>query len=203
MNEQEFISTLAAIIGGKTAHAKAEAVFNAYGSPTELAKAEAEEIAARTGLTPAEAKRTAAAIELTRHFYRFSERKAKANDPAALFEVFAPLLVNRQQEQLAVCIMNAQHRPIKTEIIYKGTQDGQMVRISELFKLAITCNAYAIAVAHNHPTGDITESPEDVELTRDMVAAGKLLNIRVLDHLIIGSPYAYTSIRANRPDLWK
>lgn len=203
MKEQELIATLARIIGGKTAHAKAERIANAYGSAAELAKANPEELAARAGITQAEAERTAAAIELTRHFYRFSERKAEANDSGALFQIFAPLLANRQQEQLAVCIMNAKHRPIKTEILYKGTQDGQLARISELFKLAITCNAYAIAFAHNHPSGDIAESPEDIALTRGMVAAGKLLNIRVLDHLIIGSPYAYASIRANNPEIWK
>jgi DNA repair protein RadC len=71
-------------------------------------------------------------------------------------------------------------------VISQGSVNTSPVRIAEVFKAAIRENCAAIIVAHNHPSGDPTPSPEDVEVTRQLVAAGNLLDIEVLDHLIIG-----------------
>jgi DNA repair protein RadC len=70
--------------------------------------------------------------------------------------------------------------------VYIGSLNASMVRVGELFKEAIRRNSAALIVVHNHPSGDPTPSPEDVLVTREIIAAGKLLDIDVLDHLVIG-----------------
>jgi DNA repair protein RadC len=70
--------------------------------------------------------------------------------------------------------------------IYHGSLNSSMVRVGELFKPALQRNAAAILIAHNHPSADPTPSPEDVSVTRAIVQAGKLLDVSVLDHLVIG-----------------
>ncbi len=77
----------------------------------------------------------------------------------------------------------------------------RLCAVSEVFKLVVSKNANAVMVAHNHPSGDPTESPEDVNMTRAIIEAGKLLDIRVLDHVIIGLN-GFTSIRQKHPSLW-
>src|SRR5579871_7046008 len=71
-------------------------------------------------------------------------------------------------------------------VVYKGSLNSSVVRIGELFREAVKQNCAAIVVVHNHPSGDPTPSPEDIAITRDAVQAGKLLEIEVLDHLVIG-----------------
>jgi DNA repair protein RadC len=70
--------------------------------------------------------------------------------------------------------------------VYKGSVNSSQVRVGELFKDAIRTNSSAIIVVHNHPSGDPTPSPDDVAVTRAIVQAGKLLDIDVLDHMVIG-----------------
>jgi DNA repair protein RadC len=75
---------------------------------------------------------------------------------------------------------------LNIEKVYVGSLNSSMVRVGELFKPAIQRNAASIIVVHNHPSGDPTPSPEDIALTKSIVQAGKLLDIELLDHLVIG-----------------
>jgi DNA repair protein RadC len=90
------------------------------------------------------------------------------------------------QENLWIIILDTRNRLISTEKIYKGSLNSSMVRIGELFKPAIQRSAASIIIVHNHPSGDPTPSPEDITLTRAILQSGKLLDIEVLDHLVIG-----------------
>jgi len=76
---------------------------------------------------------------------------------------------------------------LDTVSVYRGSLNTSQVRVGELFKAAIRRNAAAIIVVHNHPSGDPTPSPDDIAVTRAIVSAGKLLDVSVLDHLIIGA----------------
>lgn len=91
-------------------------------------------------------------------------------------------------ETFFVMLMSTRRRVIAWELVSKGTLDTLLVHPREVFRLAIVANASAIVIAHTHPSGDPSPSEGDIRVTRDMVNAGKLLRIEVLDHLIIGAP---------------
>jgi DNA repair protein RadC len=91
-----------------------------------------------------------------------------------------------QVETLQVVLLNARHRLIRVEIISQGTLDTILVHPREVFKAAIAANAAALVLAHNHPSGDPTPSAADIKVTRDLIRAGQLLKIEVLDHIILG-----------------
>jgi len=103
-------------------------------------------------------------------------------------------------EQFQVILLNTRRKLIRTERISQGTLDTILVHPREVFKHAIAANAAAIVLAHNHPSGDPTPSEADIKVTRDLIRAGQLLKIEVLDHVIIGTrtedrPRDYVSLR--------
>ena len=83
-------------------------------------------------------------------------------------------------------LLDRRNRVLEVVEVYKGSVNSSQVRVGELFKDAIRTNSSAIIVVHNHPSGDPTPSPDDVAVTRAIVQAGKLLDIDVLDHMVIG-----------------
>jgi DNA repair protein RadC len=91
-----------------------------------------------------------------------------------------------EQEHLRVILLDTRNRVLEIVEVYQGSLNSSPVRVGELFKAAVRRNAAAIIVVHNHPSGDPTPSPDDVAVTRAIVQAGKLLDIDVLDHLVIG-----------------
>ncbi len=103
-------------------------------------------------------------------------------------------------ENFQVLLLNTRRRLIRIERISQGTLDTILVHPREVFKMAIAANASAIVLAHNHPSGDPTPSEADVKVTRELIRAGHLLKIEVLDHIIIGRatqqrPKDYVSLR--------
>ena len=106
----------------------------------------------------------------------------------------------KKVETLQVLLLNTRHRLIRVDEISDGTIDTLLVHPREVFKSAIAANAAAIVVAHNHPSGDPSPSEADIKVTRDLIRAGQLLKIDVLDHIIIGRatkdrPKDYASLR--------
>src|SRR6266481_8441499 len=97
-------------------------------------------------------------------------------------------------ENFQVVLLNTRRKLIRIERISQGTLDTILVHPREVFKLAIAANAAAIVLAHNHPSGDPSPSEADIKVTRDLIRAGQLLKIEVLDHVIIGENHA--SLRA-------
>lgn len=92
-----------------------------------------------------------------------------------------------EQEQLRVMLLDTRNRVLRIVTLYQGSVNSSQVRVGEVFKHAVRENAVHIIIAHNHPSGDPTPSPDDVALTRAVVQAGKLMDIDVLDHLVIGA----------------
>jgi DNA repair protein RadC len=90
------------------------------------------------------------------------------------------------QEELWTLILNTKNQIIKFHCVYRGSLNSSAVRIGEVFREAIKLNAAAILICHNHPSGSVEASPEDVLVTRQIVEAGKLLDCEVLDHIILG-----------------
>ncbi len=99
------------------------------------------------------------------------------------------------KEQFVVLLLNSRRRLVKQENISHGTLDTILVHARDVFRSAIAGNASAIVLVHNHPSGDPTPSDADIKITRDLIRAGQLLKIEVLDHIVIGNPN-HTSLRS-------
>jgi DNA repair protein RadC len=105
-------------------------------------------------------------------------------------------LRNMPKEQMRGLYLNSHSRVIRDEVISIGTVGANFVHPREVFRPALESSAVAVVLAHNHPSGEATPSPEDIEITSRLIAAGKLIGIRVLDHVIITKD-AFTSVKAD------
>jgi DNA repair protein RadC len=99
-----------------------------------------------------------------------------------------------EREELRVALLTSKHAVLGIHTVYLGNVSAALVRVGELFRDAVRSHAAAMILVHNHPSGDPTPSPDDLHLTAEAVAAGRLLDIRVLDHLILGHA-AWVSLR--------
>jgi DNA repair protein RadC len=152
-----------------------------------LHRASVLEISQQHGLGLAKAAQIKAAIELgIRLRLEAPEERPAIHSPADAAALVQYEMAALPQEHLRVVNLDTRNRVINIEKLYVGSLNASTVRVGELFKPAISRNAASIIVIHNHPSGDPAPSPEDVALTRSIVQAGKLLDIEVLDHLVIG-----------------
>jgi DNA repair protein RadC len=107
--------------------------------------------------------------------------------PQDVFDLLAPEMEALPQEQLRVVLLDTRNRVLDVVMVYQGSVNTAAVaRMAELFRDAVIANAPNVILAHNHPSGDPTPSPDDVKLTKDAAQAGQLLSIDLLDHVIIG-----------------
>ena len=110
--------------------------------------------------------------------------------PRDAYDLLGPEMKDLAQEQLRVLLLNVRNGAIGQRVIYQGNVNSSAVRPAEVLRPAIIESAPSIVISHNHPSGDPTPSPEDVKITRELVEAGNLLDIAVMDHLIIaGNQY--------------
>ena len=163
-----------------------------------LASADLPTLARNRGVRIAKAATIAAAFELGRRLALEGEdmrpRVETPKDIARLLQAEMELL---QQEELRVLVLDQKHRLLAAPMLYRGSVSGAPARIAELFREAVRHNASAVAVAHNHPSGDPAPSSTDVVFTQDLVEAGNLLDIRILDHVVFGHG-RYVSMRDRR-----
>lgn len=152
-----------------------------------LQKATYIEIKAQHGIGEAKAAVIKAAIDLGR---RLSSQSTKdrpvIHSPEDAADLVQYEMSALDQEQLRVITLNTRNHLLGVKTIYQGSLNSSQVRVGELFRPAIRENAAAIIIIHNHPSGDPSPSPDDVAITKAIISAGKLLDIQVLDHLIIG-----------------
>lgn len=109
------------------------------------------------------------------------------------------LLRDQDREQFVVVHLDKKHHVLSIEVVATGTLDAVLVHPREVYKGALLANAAAIALAHNHPSGDTAPSPEDLALTATLIEAGRVLGVQVVDHLVLGD--GYTSLRERHADL--
>jgi DNA repair protein RadC len=174
-------------VRGENAVDVGQRLLQTFGGIAGLHQAPFTELIAQHGIGSAKAAQLKAAIELGRRLVQQSpdERPVihSPGDAAALVQYDMSAF---EQEHLRVLYLNTRNCVLAWEDIYKGSLNQSQVRIGELFKGAIRRNAASIILAHNHPSGDPTPSPDDIAITRAIIEAGKLLDVEVLDHLIIG-----------------
>lgn len=123
--------------------------------------------------------------ELNAQLYSRPAERPTINCPADAASLVLPFIGNLDHEELWVILMDTRNRVKTLVALYRGSVNTSQVRVAEVFKQAITENALAIILAHNHPSGDTTPSPDDVCLTKSIIQAGQLLDILLLDHIIV------------------
>lgn len=152
-----------------------------------LARATITELMSAKDIGEAKAAEIKAALEIGRRLVASApEEKPRVTTPDDAFHLLKSEMMFLDQEHLRLILLDTRNHVLRTPTVYIGSLNTSVVRVGELFRAAIRENAAALIVAHNHPSGDPAPSPEDVNVTRQIVQAGKLLDIDVLDHIIIG-----------------
>ncbi len=158
-----------------------------HGGIAGLANASMVELSAEHGLGLAKGAQLKAALELgKRLLLEPGAARLQVRSPSDVANLVMLEMGLLQQEVMRTILLNTKNHVIASPVIYQGSLNTAVVRVGELFREAIKHNCLSMIVVHNHPSGDPTPSPEDVAVTREIVAAGKLLDIEVLDHLVIG-----------------
>src|SRR5215213_4512715 len=158
-----------------------------HGGLRGLLRLEVAELARIRGLGDAKAVRLKAALELGRRLAALPpEDRPPIGSPEDIANLLSIEMAALEQEQLRAVLLDTKHRILATRIVYQGSVNQAQVRVAEVFRDAVRQQATAIVAVHNHPSGDPTPSAADVALTIEIVAAGQLLDIELLDHLIIG-----------------
>lgn len=162
----------------------------------------ANELMEIPGVGPAKAATILAAIELGKRVLhsRPSDRPV-VDDPAIAAAILSTDLMWQPQEKFAVLLLDIKHRLIGTQVLTIGTATETLAHPRDIFREVIRHGATRVIVAHNHPSGSLDPSPEDIHLTRQLLTGAQVLGIPLLDHLILGNG-THTSLR-QVTSLWK
>ena len=172
---------------GESAIRLAERMLAQFGGVVGLAQASFDELCQVHGIGMAKAAQMQAAVELGRRLAAAAPvDRPQIRTPADVANLLMLEMSLLEQEQLRTVLLDTKNRVTRVETVYTGSLNAAIVRVGEVFKAAVRANSASIVVVHNHPSGDPTPSPEDVRVTEAIVAAGALLDIGVLDHIIIG-----------------
>ncbi len=196
LNNSELLAiVLRTGVGGESVVDLARRLLVSYGGLGGLARASFAQLEAEHGLGVAKTAQLQAAFELGRRLLVSSpEERPQITSPADAVNLLMPEMGLLEQETLRTLLLDTKHHVLASPTVYVGSVNTSVIRIAELFREAVRLNCVAIIVAHNHPSGDPTPSPDDVRVTEQMVKAGELLDIEVLDHLIIGQQ-RYVSLK--------
>jgi DNA repair protein RadC len=125
--------------------------------------------------------------ELNAQLYSHPTERPSIQSPQDAYDILRCFLGNLDHEELWVICLDTRNRVMRLVGLYKGSVNSSQIRVGEVFRQAIIDNSPFIIVAHNHPSGDPSPSPEDAAVTKAIVQAGKLLDIELLDHLVVGA----------------
>ncbi len=127
--------------------------------------------------------------ELNTIYSAHPAERTRIDCPEDAADLLTAFLRGLPQEEFWVIPLDTRNGVIKLHRLYQGTLNAASIRVAEVFRVAILCNAASVIVAHNHPSGDPIPSPEDVQLTRILRQAGELLDIPLVDHIIVGDQW--------------
>jgi DNA repair protein RadC len=164
-------------------------------SLNQLYNATQEQLTRVPGIGPSKAAQIHAALELGRRMgMERDDELTTIRSPADLSLILLPELSHLEQEHFVVVCLDTRNKLRHKETVYKGSVNQAHVRVAEVLRPALMRQCPCFAVAHNHPSGDPTPSPEDVTVTRQIKEAGDLLDLELLDHIIVGRG-RYVSMR--------
>ncbi len=158
-----------------------------YGGLGGLLQVEYKELTQEHGLSETRAALLKAVLELGRRLnWPQQGEKYQIKTPADAASLVMLDMAYLDYEQLRVIVLDTKNRVVDNSPLYRGTINSSVLRAAEIFRLAIVRNCPAIIICHSHPSGDPSPSDEDIEVTKQLVEAGKVLDVDLLDHLIIG-----------------
>lgn len=174
-------------VGGENVLRLAERLLATFNDLPGISRASIAELQKVKGIGPAKAVEIKAALEVGRRLMATApQERLRVTSPADAANLLMSEMAFLEQEHLRAILLDTRNKVLNTPTIYIGSLNTSVVRIGEIFRAAIKENAAALIVAHNHPSGDPSPSPEDITVTRQLNQAGQLLDIDVLDHIIIG-----------------
>jgi DNA repair protein RadC len=192
---------LVALVLGSGCHQRgalvvANELLAARGGLHGLVQAGCDDLARVPGIGPARAAQIVAAVELGRRTLVHPPRaRLQLQTPQEAAALLMPAFSGRAVEQFGIVLLDTRHRVLRTTVLTVGTLNTASIEPRDVFREATLGGAAALVVFHNHPSGDPTPSPDDIDLTRRLVAAGILMGIDVVDHIILGD-VRYCSFKA-------
>jgi DNA repair protein RadC len=171
---------------GGDALTMANALLTAHGGLRGLTRCTVDDCRRIAGIGAARASQIVAAVELGRRALALAAARLQIRNPGDAAAYLMPRFAGREVEQFGVVLLDVKHRVIRASVLASGTMNSTIVQPREVYRAAAIGGAAAIVVFHNHPSGDPAPSPEDVDLTRRLVAAGVLMGIDLVDHVILG-----------------
>ena len=173
---------------GANAVEVAAKLIGRYQSLSALSRCTVAEIEEIPGIGPAKAVQLVAAFGLGQRLAQETFTRAKIDTPEAVYELLAPEMRALHKESLRVILLDTRYHLLRVEEVSLGSVNESIAHPRDVFRPAVIASAYAVIVAHNHPSGDPSPSQADHSLTRRLGEAADLLQIKLLDHIIIGAP---------------
>ena len=174
-------------VNGEDAIATGRGLLRRHGSLRAVLERSPKQLTRLPGLGLARAASLAAALELGKRYLDSDLKRGDPfSDPSSAGRYFAQRLRHRPREIFAALFLDTRNRAVKFEELFRGTIDSTEVHLREVVRRALRHNAAAVIVGHNHPSGNAEPSPADLHVTGQLKQALKLVDIRLLDHFIIG-----------------
>jgi len=199
LNTAELVAVLLRTgVTGESAIDLSQRLLHDLGGLPGLQRADFHEVESQHGMGEAKAATLKAAIELGRRLTLHEpETRPVIGSPGDAASLVQYEMGALEQEHLRAILLDTRNKVLEIADIYRGTVNSAHVRVAEIFTQAVRKNAAALILVHNHPSGDPTPSPDDLALTKVVREAGRLLDIEVLDHLVIGQG-RYTSMKERK-----
>ena len=175
-------------IPGANAVQVAANLLDRYKSLGGLSRCSVEEIAEIPGIGPAKALHLVAAFNLGQRLAREALMREKIDSPELVYDLLAAEMRALHKESLRVILLDTRYHLLRIQEVSLGSVNESIAHPRDVFRPAVISSAYAVIVAHNHPSGDPSPSQSDHSLTRRLAEAAELLQIKLLDHIIIGAP---------------
>jgi DNA repair protein RadC len=173
---------------GANAVEVARQLLEKYGSLTGLTRCTVDELRKVKGIGPTKAVQLVAAFGLGHRLARETLSKQKIDSPELVNELVGPEMRRLRKESLRVILLDTRYHLIRVEEVSIGSVNESIAHPRDIFRPALVSSAYAVIVVHNHPSDDASPSQTDHSLTRRLAEAAELLQIKLLDHIIIGAP---------------
>jgi len=174
-------------IPGKSVMNIAQELLSKFGNIKEVSEATIEQLCEIRGIGPAKAAQIKACFEIgKRGELEPEQKKYDIKNPQAIVKAVGASIKNKAKEHFKLIILDSRNKIIDITNVSIGTLNANLAHPREIFKDAISHNAASVVLVHNHPSGDPEASEDDLKITKQLVEAGRILGIEVLDHIVIG-----------------